>query len=204
MISAEVFEAVKREYGNCASWAVWAEVGATPKSNLGDLTVLDPALNPTLLHTLHTNFVLLGLNISHPITCSLANFHKDKPTGPAYKIRYALKGTPLWGAYMTDVIKNFAEPISGNMLTYIRQHPDFERAQIEKLRAELALVGATHPVLVAFGQIAHTLLQRHFAQEFRIMLLPHYADHGSQDKYRAQVAAQLSQFMGTVSVHERM
>jgi hypothetical protein len=69
MISAEVFEAVKREYGNCASWAVWAEVGARPNSNLGDLTVLDPVLNPTLLHTLHTNFVLLGLNISHLIRC---------------------------------------------------------------------------------------------------------------------------------------
>lgn len=194
MVSAQVFDAVKQNYGHVASWAVWAEVGAKAKSNMSDLSVLDPAKNPELLGVLHTDFVLLGLNISQPIARILGNFHDDTPTGHAYKIRYALKGTPLWGAYMTDVIKNFAEPMSENMLAYIRKHPDFERTQIQRLRQELALVGATNSVLVAFGNIAHTLIQRHFADECRIMLLPHYANHGSQVAYRAQVLDRIAQF----------
>lgn len=187
MISSSVFDAVKRQYGSMASWAVWAEVGAKAKSHMDDLTVLDPAENPELLRVLHTNFVLLGLNISHRIKCSLGNFHVDKPTGPAYKIRYALKNTPLWGAYMTDVIKNFEEPISENMLAYLRKHPDFERTNMQQLRDELAVVGATKPVLVTFGTIAHTIVQRHFVNEFKILPLPHYAEQSSQQIYRDKV-----------------
>jgi len=189
MVSQLVFDSVKDQFHDVASWAVWAEVGARAKSNMHNLDVLDPAKNPELLNVLHTNFVLLGLNISHRIEYPLGNFHIDKPTGPAYKIRYALKGTPLWGAYMTDVIKNFAEPISGNMLAYLRQHPDFAQANIQQLRYELAVIEATHPVLVTFGSITHTLVQQHFAHEFRILPLPHYAEHSSQQVYRDKVIA---------------
>lgn len=187
MVTQEVFDAVKNQFHDVASWAVWVEAGEKAKSHMHDLDVLDPAKNPQLLHVLHTDFVLLGLNISHPIKCKLGNFHIDKPTGPAYKIRYALKGTPLWGSYMTDVIKNFADPMSGNVLSYLRKNPDFERIQIQNLRDELAVIGVKQTVLVAFGQIAYTVLQRNFTSEYRIMQLPHYAEHSSQQVYRDKV-----------------
>lgn len=88
---------------------------------------------------------------------------------------------------MTDVIKNFADPMSGNVLSYLRKNPDFERIQTQNLRDELAVIGANQTVLVAFGQIAYTVLQRHFTNEYRIMQLPHYAEQSSQQVYRDKV-----------------
>lgn len=38
-----------------------------PKDNIGDLTVLNPDDNPTLLEALHGNAIFLGLNISRRI-----------------------------------------------------------------------------------------------------------------------------------------
>lgn len=30
---------IASKYGDCGSWAVWANVGLAPKSNVGDLTI---------------------------------------------------------------------------------------------------------------------------------------------------------------------
>jgi len=49
MFSQEKFDFIKKKYGCCASWAVWAEVGETPTSNMGDLTIFDTGKNPSLL-----------------------------------------------------------------------------------------------------------------------------------------------------------
>ena len=40
----EKFNFIKEKYGHCASWAIWKEVGATPKSNMGDSLVFTPLL----------------------------------------------------------------------------------------------------------------------------------------------------------------
>ena len=45
MMDLEKFEVIKKEYGTCSSWAIWKEVGETPKSNTGDLNILDPKKN---------------------------------------------------------------------------------------------------------------------------------------------------------------
>lgn len=42
----ETFEVIKRKHGGYASWAIWADATGTPKSNIGDLSVLDPDENP--------------------------------------------------------------------------------------------------------------------------------------------------------------
>ena len=52
------------------------EVGETPKSNVGDLSVLDPDINTGLLSQLNTGIVLIGLNISRGVIKEpFANFH---------------------------------------------------------------------------------------------------------------------------------
>ena len=44
------------------SWAVWAEEGDSPKSNVSDLSVTpDPEVNPKLLDDLNPNIVLVAL-----------------------------------------------------------------------------------------------------------------------------------------------
>ena len=48
MISEEKFYFIKEKYQFYSSWAVWAEQGDKPKSNVGDLSVLDPKQNKNL------------------------------------------------------------------------------------------------------------------------------------------------------------
>jgi hypothetical protein len=64
MIDARCFDVIKRRHGAYASWAVWAPPTSTPKSNMGDLTVLDELANQALLETLNPGVVMIGLNIS--------------------------------------------------------------------------------------------------------------------------------------------
>ena len=109
VISRERFEEIKRKHGEYASWAVWAPAGEKPTSNVGDLSVLDPNSNPSLLASLNPAVIMVGLNISRPLAESLRNFHDKKPQAKDFKIRFALTGTRLYGAYMTDVLKFYVE-----------------------------------------------------------------------------------------------
>ena len=68
MMDLEKFNFIKGKYGHCASWAIWKEVGATPKSNMGDLNILDPQQNTDLLSQLKPDVVFVGLNTSIDIT----------------------------------------------------------------------------------------------------------------------------------------
>ena len=64
MIDSRKFEYIKKNYGYCASWAVWSEAGSKPKSNVGDLSILYPRKNKTLYSKLKPDVVLPGLNLS--------------------------------------------------------------------------------------------------------------------------------------------
>ncbi|MBF0226760.1 MAG: hypothetical protein HQK76_15005, partial [Desulfobacterales bacterium] len=106
------FELIKERYGHYASWAVWGNEGTRPKDNIGDLSIFDLTYNPNLLKQLKTNIIFVGLNISRKVENPLSNFHDSRPVSMDYKIRYALKNTPYYGGYMTDIIKDFEQKIS--------------------------------------------------------------------------------------------
>ena len=114
MITREKFDFIKEKYGYYSSWAIWSDENEKPKSNIGDLSILNPDLNSDLLSQLNTEVILLGLNISRgDIKTPLANFHDERPEATDYKIRYAFRDSPYWGGYMTDIIKDFDQKISG-------------------------------------------------------------------------------------------
>ena len=48
-IDQDRFELIKKNHGHYASWAVWADEGETPKSNMGDLTIFDIEQSKKLL-----------------------------------------------------------------------------------------------------------------------------------------------------------
>lgn len=191
MIELTTFEEVRNRFGHFASWAVWAEAGDKPKDNIADLDVLAPELNPALLHTLHSNVILLGLNISRPIDHPLGNFHDPRPMATDFKIRYALQGAFCWGAYMTDIIKDFEEKASGKMMKFLRTNSEFEEENICHLREEIAVLGNPAPVLVTFGKDAQRIAERNLGDEFRIVGIPHYANYVSKETYRIQVHEKL-------------
>lgn len=193
MIDRRNFNLIKDKHGHYASWAAWADEGVRPKDNIGDLSVFDLDSNPGLLRQLKPKFILVGLNISRRIETPLGNFHDQRPQAMDYKIRFALKGTPLWGAYMTDIIKGFEQKVSGKMMSYLKEHPRFEEEQARRFRAEVHDLGVENRAVVAFGCDAHKILCRNFMGEYRIILLPHYSNYGSKEKYREEVLAILKE-----------
>ena len=112
MIDKKVYKNVADKYGHYASWAVWSPEGQKPKSNVGDLTIFDADLNSTVLEKLNPDKVMVGLNISRPIEYTFGNFHDSRPQSQDYKIRFAFKDTDFYGAYMTDIIKDFQNVVS--------------------------------------------------------------------------------------------
>ena len=188
MISQNQFNFIKSKYQYWSSWAIWADQGDTPKSNVGDLSVLDPNTNPKLLPTLNPNIALVALNISRgDITLPFGNFHDARSEATDYKIRYATNDTPLWGAYMTDIIKDFEEKISGKVKSYLRENRDFEKENVDFFVQELTDIGATNPTLIAFGNESYDILKRNLNNEFKIHKIPHYANYSSKEKYRMQI-----------------
>ena len=107
MFDEKQFEFITKKYGHYASWALWADEGKKPKDNIGDISILDIQKNKDLLKQIKPHVILVGLNISRRIERPLASFHDPRPHGMDYKIRYALKNTHYYGAYMTDIIKDF-------------------------------------------------------------------------------------------------
>ena len=104
---------------------------------MGDLSVLDPDVNRHLLSQLNPNVVLVGLNISTwDIEDPFANFHSKRPVAQDYKIRFAVKDTDLWGAYMTDIVKDYPEKESGKVGSYLRQNRKFREENVQRFRQD--------------------------------------------------------------------
>jgi hypothetical protein len=161
---------------------------------MGNLQVLDERANPALLETLNPSVVMIGLNISRGFPDEpFRNFHDPSAAANDFKIRYAFSDTSLWGAYMTDVIKGFVEPVSGKLLDYLRGHSDVVRDHMAALRAELLDLGHPRPTILAFGGATHALLDQNLRADDYSLLVPltHYSHRISKEKYRETVHQQL-------------
>ncbi|WP_292365526.1 MULTISPECIES: hypothetical protein [unclassified Methanoculleus] len=188
MISQERFEFIKEKYGCYASWAIWADAGEKPKDNIGDLSVFDLKHNSGLLEQLNPDIILVGLNISRGrMKYPLANFHDARPEAMDFKIRYTLRSSPFWGAYMTDIIKDFDQKVSGKVRSYLRTHKQFEIENAKLFHEEIIDVATHNPTIIAFGDVAYRILMRNFMDEYKILKVPHYSIYCSKEKYRENV-----------------
>jgi hypothetical protein len=186
----EKFNFIKQKYGYLASWAIWKEQGNHPPMfNIGDLSVLDPQQNPNLLSQLKPDVVFVGLNTSTDINDlgPFSNFHSSSPHAQDYKIRFALKDTELWGAYMTDIIKDYPELHGQTVVNYLNANPDVEEKNIDIFREELKDLGTENPTIIAFGNAAHSILTRNLNNEFNIFQVTHYAHYINQHNYRDEI-----------------
>jgi len=175
----------KKFYGDVGSWAVWAEVGDRKKSNVGDLSVLDSDKNRTLLNTLNPEIVLVGLNISRGEIENFANFHDSYRYANDFKIRHALKNTPLWGGYMTDIIKDFEEKNSQKVNELLT--PKLIRYNIKNFEKEMADIGSTEAKLFAFGDDVYEILADNLGDKYEITKLMHYSERIGQEDYKDDV-----------------
>ena len=186
MITREKFDFILEKYGHWASWAVWAEQESNkPKSNLGDLTILDPQKNKSLLEQINPNVVIVALNFSDgAVKFPLGNFHDNNPVGTAFKLRYGLKNTPLWGGYLTDIIKDYDQKESGKVVSYLSSNKSIVRKNVEIFREELKDLGSERPVIFALGDAVYEILKSNLGEEYEILKAPHYARFISKEKYR--------------------
>ncbi len=111
MLDRKTYKLMKKKYGGVGSWAVWCPQTDknAPKSNMGNM---DWTKNEDgLCSVLNPEFVFVGLNLSDShgkysdANTPWVNFHSGNPHGNSFKLRFALKDTQFWGAYMTDLIK---------------------------------------------------------------------------------------------------
>ena len=176
------YEKIKTKYGGMSSWAIWSEQGETKKSNMEDISFFE---NPTTttLNTLNPNIILVGLNISKHIPKLFSNFHPDYSSAQDYKTRYALKNTMFWGAYMTDIIKDFEEKVAGNLMTYLSKNKTFEKENIIIFEQELVDIGSKSPIIIAFGNDSYKILKRNFTQ-YKIYKVSHYSAFINIDNFR--------------------
>ena len=193
LITKEKFYSIKEKYGRVASWAIWAHEDKEPKSNMGDLTVLDPEINKNLLSELNPNVVLVALNFSENVDHKpFENFHAGGKFQD-YKTRYAIRDSPAWGGYMTDIIKDYPEKESDRLVEYLKTDKAIEQSNVEYFRQELRDIGVEKPKLVAFGNDVYYILKRNLP-EFEVVKIPHYAHFISKEKYREQVKTTLQNF----------
>lgn len=196
MIDKKSYEAIKKEFGLVSSWAVWKAPGATVKSNTEDMSIFE---DPDLLNVLNPKYVFVGLNCSNPKGDPgkpqswnvWRNFHSGNRTQNDYKIRFALMGTRFWGAYLTDIVKHFAETDSAKVPEYLNAHPEKVEQDKKDFRREISLLGGK-PVIIAFGGKAYDILNTYFGNEFgRIYLLKHYSYTIGKEDYRVELLDKL-------------
>lgn len=176
------FAAVRDRYRKVGSWAVWARRGQKPCDNMSDLSVFDVDRN--ILSTIHTRFVLVALNVSKdPGTPDWSNFHLGRRD---FMLRDALLETPLWGAYLTGIVKGLPEKKYHEVLRRLRREPNLHARSIASLRAELEAFGPEKPVLVALGVTVERILRAEFSN-FQIARMPHYSAPVSRSQLREEV-----------------
>ena len=131
---------------------------------------------------------MVALNIAAvDIAEPWGNFHSSWGHAQDYKIRYAVKDTPLWGAYMTDVIKDHPELHAANVQSYLRHNPDVLKKNIENFKQELQDIGARKPKLIAFGNVVHNILIKNLGTDFEVFKIRHYSHLMNTDSYRNEV-----------------
>lgn len=194
MLTKEQYNKMKERYGKVSSWAIWAAQGDTPKSNVGDLSIFD---DEKVLLMLNTGYVFVGLNVSgtevNTNITDWRNFHSPNPKHHDYKLRYALKGTPYWGSYITDVIKLHADTNGENVMSYMKKHPSELQRNLESFEEEIAFLGET-PVLVAMGDKVYNILRDNLPKnKYKILKIKHYSFTISKENYRKELLLTLKE-----------
>ena len=115
------------------------------------------------------------------------NFHNKCTKSQDFKIRYAFRETEFYGAYMTDIIKNFEEKISENVSSYLKKNKEFELKNIKLFEQEIIDLKCSDPLIIAFGNITYNILNKHLGQKYRIKKVMHFSQQISKENYKTIV-----------------
>ena len=170
-ITSKDLDFLKNKHGLHSSWAVWAEETNRPKSNMGDLSFFE---NESILKILNPNIIIVAFNFSvdGKVLNPWENFHGEN--GEVYKLRYAIKNTPLWGAYMTDIIKDHVDPNADSVKNYLKENPEVILKNVKIFEDEIEDLNVNKPTLYALGKDVFKILNDHLSDKYEIIKLTHY------------------------------
>ena len=200
MITEQLYYDISIKYGKVASWAVWAKAGSKPKSHISDMEMFDIRKNPSTLEILRTDVVMVALNFAREVEMNdpFLNFHDSNPHGQDYKIRFAFEGTDFYGAYMTDIIKDYPMLSSKKVLNSLKKEPHEISKQIDGFRKELTFIGSCKPTILAFGRDAYNILNNNMnkSEYTDLISLTHYSHQISKENYRIDTHTKLGIYNG--------
>jgi len=180
------------KYSGLSSWAVWGDAHpSSPFNSHSDLAfpqnapdVLNPgvvfvAMNPggSLDET-----GLEGLHRSDVQMPPWSNFHNAGRCRD-YRLAEALRDTPFWGGYMTDLFP-FSTSRSEEFKKVVSEYPALVQRWIKELEDELADLGVDDPLLLCVGRQSETQAKKYMQTDEtritskiyrRIEYVPHYS-----------------------------
>ena len=194
MIDKEVYDRLKERFGPYASWAIWHQPEeGKPASNTGTNGLFS---NESVLEVLQTKYVIVGLNISRDQGNPepWGNFHSIGNKQRDFKLRYALWGTSCWGSYMTDILKDFEEKNSNNVMRADRADPSLGKKSFDLFKEELSII-KDPTVLIVLGSAAKKVLEQ-MEKDFNFIFpdkiyVPHYSMWCSKEVYRRKLLDKL-------------
>jgi gas vesicle protein len=188
------YKRICKKYGETSSWAIWSKIDSSKNAThgVGDVSMFDES---EIVNNLKMNIVFVGLNISQKIEGTFANFHSISTKAKDYKIRYAIQGTCLEGGYMTDIIKDFEQKVSGNVRKYVNNNKDFLEENIDRFKEELKDIGSKDPIIITFGNDAYNILKKNIKSK-KIYKITHYSHFINKENYKKKMEELLVELRG--------
>jgi hypothetical protein len=189
MIIDDIFEKIKEKHGKYASWAVWMNEreGYDPESfNIDDLSIFNKENNPQLLQELNPNIVMVGLNFGGSSGIidaeqlkndpDFKNFHNVGKGCWDFKLRYAIRNTELYGAYLTDIVKYYsASYAKGAVINNQQKNKESKEIFLDELKD----LGCKNPIIIAMGGKTYKKLTELFGSvKYNIIPITHYSFAG--------------------------
>lgn len=206
MLDRKTYKLMKKKYGGVGSWAVWCPQTDknAPKSNMGNMEWAKD--EDSLCSILNPGFVFVGLNLSDShgkysdANTPWVNFHSGNPHGNSFKLRFALKDTSFWGAYMTDLIKGVKETDSKKVVSKLKKDSALLERNLKEFEREISHLGGK-PVLIALGKAVYKfLMPLELEGKYVVKELPHYSSRINKERYRAEVSKTLGKSINKPSV----
>lgn len=176
-MNKEQYEILKEKFGHIASFTIWSSPIHGEKSNTSNLELLE---KEDLNSYIQTSYVFVDYKSSTGYNqrrdgknIAWMNFHSDKARQNDYKLRYALKDTPLWASYITPLCK---------------EHSMEENLRI--LTEELSYF--ENPTLIALGGNVYKELRSHFQDQYKIIVIKHPSFEIKLDEYRQEIIEKAS------------
>lgn len=195
VVNTEVLTIIENEYGLTSSWAIWAPPSNgdwSTKDSVGDLTPLHDIRR--LQEQVNDEYIFVGLNPAEHNHSDAAkqvwgNFHSDDlRRAQDYKLRYALRDTPYWGSFMTDVYSGIVDT-NANSAVKKATSTDTEQSIKDILRIRDLLGGKS--TVVAMGSKAYAILKKTLPSDVCLKRITHYSSYVGLEKYREDVLHQL-------------